>query len=71
MAVRRGKTVYERIESKKEEIRLTQERLAQLNQQLQDLNKEKDNFEMKQLFETMKNNGISLEDAIKTLTKKK
>lgn len=69
MSVRRNKTVYERIESKKEEIRLAQEKLEQLNVQLQNLIKEKDNLEMKKLFETMKKNGISLEDALKKLKK--
>ena len=69
MSVRRNKTVYERIESKKEEIKLAQEKLEQLNVQLQNLIKEKDNFEMKKLFETMKKNGISLEDALKKLKK--
>ena len=69
MSVRRNKTVYERIESKKEEIKLAQEKLEQLNIQLQNLIKEKDNLEMKKLFETMKKNGISLEDALKKLKK--
>jgi hypothetical protein len=69
MSVRRNKTVYERIESKKEEIKLAQEKLEQLNVQLQNLIKEKDNLEMKKLFETMKKNGISLEDALKKLKK--
>ena len=69
MSVRRNKTIYERIESKKEEIKLAQEKLEQLNVQLQNLIKEKDNLEMKKLFETMKKNGISLEDALKKLKK--
>lgn len=69
MSVRRNKTVYERIENKKEEIKLAQEKLEQLNVQLQNLIKEKDNLEMKKLFETMKKNGISLEDALKKLKK--
>ena len=69
MSVRRNKTVYERIESKKEEIKLAQEKLEQLNVQLQNLIKERDNLEMKKLFETMKKNGISLEDALKKLKK--
>lgn len=69
MSVRRNKTVYERIESKKEEIKLAQEKLEQLNVQLQNLIKEKDNLEMKKLFETMKKNGISLDDALKKLKK--
>lgn len=69
MSVRRNKTIYERIESKKEEIKLAQEKLEQLNVQLQNLIKERDNLEMKKLFETMKKNGISLEDALKKLKK--
>lgn len=69
MSVRRNKTVYERIENKKEEIKIAQEKLEQLNTQLQTLIKEKDNLEMKKLFETMKKNGISLEDALKKLKK--
>lgn len=69
MSVRRNKTIYERIESKKEEIKLAQEKLEQLNVHLQNLIKERDNLEMKKLFETMKKNGISLEDALKKLKK--
>ena len=68
MSVRRSKTVYERITSKEEEIVVAQQKVEQLKAQLQALHKEREELEMRKLFETMKSKGMSLEDAIKKLS---
>lgn len=68
MSVRRNKTVYERITSKEEEIVAAQQKVEQLKSQLQNLHKEREELEMKKLFEAMKAKGMSLEDAIKKLS---
>ena len=68
MSVRRSKTVYERITSKEAEIVAAQQKMEQLKVQLQTLHKEREELEMKKLFEAMKAKGMSLEDAIKKLS---
>lgn len=68
MSVRRSKTVYERITSKEAEIVAAQQKVEQLKVQLQTLHREREELEMKKLFETMKAKGMSLEDAIKKLS---
>lgn len=68
MSVRRSKTVYERITSKEAEIVAAQKKVEELKGQLQALHKEREELEMKKLFETMKSKGMSLEDAIKKLS---
>lgn len=60
---RRGKSVYERIEDTKNEIALTEEKLAGLKMHLTTLNAEKDDLEMHQLFDFIRVNGISLDQA--------
>lgn len=60
---RRGKSVYERIEDIKNEIALTEEKLAELKMHLTTLNAEKDDLEMHQLFDFIRANGISLDQA--------
>ena len=68
MSIRRSKTVYERITSKEAEIIAAQQKVEQLKVQLQTLHKEREELEMKKLFEAMKAKGMSLEDAIKKLS---
>lgn len=68
MSIRRSKTVYERITSKEAEIVAAQQKVEQLKVQLQTLHKEREELEMKKLFEAMKAKGMSLEDAIKKLS---
>lgn len=68
MSVRRSKTVYERITSKEAEIVAAQQKVEQLKVQLQTLHKEREELEMKKLFEAMKAKGMSLDDAIKKLS---
>ena len=66
---RRVKTIYERIDDINKEIIATEEKLSQLKLQLNNLHAEKDNFEMHQLFDLIKNNGISFEQAKSILIK--
>lgn len=61
------KSVYERIEDKKNNIKETEELLVQLNNELQELYKERDNLQMTQLFEAMKTKGLDIEEALKLL----
>ena len=61
------KSVYERIEDKLQTIKETEELLAQLNNELQELYTERDNLQMTQLFETMKAKGLNIEEALRLL----
>ena len=61
------KSVYERIEDKLQNIKETEELLAQLNNELQELYTERDNLQMTQLFEAMKTKGLDIEEALKLL----
>ena len=61
------KSVYERIENKKQTIKETEELLVQLNNELQELYTERDNLQMTQLFEAMKTKGLDIEEALKLL----
>lgn len=61
------KTVYERIEDKKNEIIEAEELLKRLNSELQTLYSEKDDLEMHQLLEQMKLNGLTIDKAISLL----
>lgn len=62
---RKSKSVYERIEDKKVQIKEEEKRLKQLNTELKELFSEKDDLEMRQLFEYAKTNNITL-DQIKS-----
>ena len=55
---RKSKSVYERIEEKLQDIKQAEELLATLNEELQTLNLEKDDLEMRQLLEAMKSKGL-------------
>ena len=61
------KSVYERIEDKKNNIKETEELLVQLNNELQELYTEKDELEMKQLLDAMKTKGLDINEALKLL----
>lgn len=61
------KSVYERIEDKLQSIKETEELLATLNNELQELYTERDNLQMTQLFEAMKTKGLDIEEALKLL----
>ena len=58
------KSVYERIEDKKQNIKETEELLATLNEELQTLYLEKDDLEMRQLLEMMKSKGLTIDQAL-------
>ena len=64
---RKGKSVYERIEDKMEDIKSAEEVLKNLNDELQILLKEKDELEMRKLFEHMKANNLTLNKAMDLL----
>ena len=67
MARSAKKSVYGRIEDKVQNIKETEELLAQLNDELQELYTERDNLQMAQLFEAMKTKGLDIEEALKLL----
>lgn len=64
---RKSKSVYSRIEETKNEIQQTEKVLQELNDELQTLFKEKDDLEMKKLFEHMKSNNLTLDKAMELL----
>ena len=61
---RKSKSVYERIEDKLQNIKREEELLAQLNIELQELYAEKDDLEMRQLLEAMKEKGLTINEAL-------
>ena len=71
MARPKTKTVYERIEEKLNVIKETEELLVKLNDELKDLYAEKDELEMRQLLEQMKENGLTIDKALQLLKNKK
>lgn len=58
------KNVYKRIEDKNKEILKTEELLAKLNNELKELQAEKDDLEMHQLLEMMKSKGLTINEAL-------
>lgn len=69
MARTAKKNIYEKIEEKKNEIIQAEEVLKKLNEELQELFKEQDRQEMELLLLKMKENGLSIEQALKQLSK--
>ena len=67
MARPNRKNVYERIEDKKLIIKETEETLARLNEELQNLFDERDKLEMEKLFAMMKGNGLTIDKALELL----
>lgn len=65
----RRKSIYQRIEETELNIKATEDKLTELKAHLIDLNKERENLEMHQLFELIKSNGISFEQAKNILVK--
>lgn len=57
-------SVYERIEDKKQTIKETEELLTVLNEELETLNLEKDDLEMKQLLDAMKSKDLTINEAL-------
>lgn len=63
------RTLYERRELLIEEIKETETKLAKLKSDIKELNSEIDNMEMRQLFDTMKKQGIDINEAMSLLKK--
>lgn len=70
MTSRRNKDVYERIKDMRNKIAATEEELVQLRSNLKTLEAERDSLEMHQLFNLIRNNGITFEEAKSILIKK-
>lgn len=66
---RKSKSVYERIEETLSNITSTEQQLAELKSQLQNLYDERDDLEMRETWAAIKNNGLSMEDIKKFLEK--
>lgn len=64
MARTSKKSVYERIEDKKQTIKETEELLTTLNEELQTLNLEKDDLEMRLLLAKVKEKGLTIDEAL-------
>ena len=64
-------SVYKRIADKNQEIIAAKAALAQLEVELNELEEEKDNLEMKQLFVAMKEKGLSVNEAIQKIQEEK
>lgn len=65
----RRKNVYERIEDTKRRIAETEETLAQLKMLLSNQMAERDDLEMHQLFDFIRKNNISLDQAKNMMSK--
>jgi hypothetical protein len=65
----RRKNVYERIEDTKRRISETEETLAQLKMLLSNQMAERDDLEMHQLFDFIRKNNISLDQAKDLMSK--
>lgn len=63
------KSIYEQIEDIKFEISETEQRLISLKNQKKELEKQKTEQEMKLLYDRMKEQNMSLEEAMSALTK--
>ena len=68
---KKGLSVYERIEQKKNEIKETEETLARLDDELKVLFQEQDDLEMHQMLEQIRANGIDINQALELLANKK
>lgn len=66
----RRKNIYERIEDTKRKISETEETLAQLKMLLSNQMADRDDLEMHQLFDFIRKNNISLDQAKDMITNK-
>ena len=71
MARTSKKNVYERIEEQQNKILETEKLLEELNEELQLLYKEKDDLEMRQLLQQMKDCNLDIETALNRLINNK
>lgn len=68
---RKGKSVYERIEDKRQEILALEENLTQAKAQLVELESEKDDLEMRQTWAAIREKGLSFDEIQKIIAKQK
>lgn len=71
MARKPKNSIYDRIEETKSEIAKTEQHLAQLKLQLEDLLHEKDDFEMRQSWAIIKESGMNFKEVQKLLMNNK
>lgn len=64
---RKSKSVYDRINDKKDEILEQEEYLKQLNEELNILYNEKDELEASILLKQLKANGLTIDQALQLL----
>lgn len=62
-------SIYEQIENIQNEIISTEQHLAQLKSQLEELLVQRDDLEMRQTWSAIKESGLSMEDVQKLLEK--
>ena len=62
------KSIYERIESKKDEILNKEKELSELNKELEDLFSERDQEEMERLLAKVRESGLDIESALQKLS---
>ena len=66
---RKPNDVYSRITEKKVQIKETEDRLQALNEELKALNKERDDIEMKQMFEAARERNVDVQQVINIIEK--
>ena len=66
---RKPKDVYSRIIEKKAQIKEAEDRLQTLNEELKNLNKERDDLEMKQMFEAARERNVDVQQVINIIEK--
>ena len=66
---RKPKDVYSRITEKKAQIKEAEDRLQTLNEELKNLNKERDDLEMKQMFEAARERNLDVRAVINIMSK--
>lgn len=62
------KSIYTRIEEKQQQIKETEAALAILHDELHQLEAERDEEEMRRIFEAVKDKGLTVEETIAILT---
>lgn len=66
---RKPKDVYSRITEQKVQIKEAEDRLQTLNEELKALNKERDDLEMKQMFEAARERNVDVQQVINIIEK--
>ena len=66
---RKPKDIYSRITDKKVQIKETESKLERLNAELKVLEKEKDDLEMRQMFEAARAQNLNVQEVINLMSK--